>query len=60
MGLYYHILIFYLGITLGPPHRQGSATMESNLTYGTFKGYFTPLVQLNKFPDLPDSTREEA
>ena len=31
----------------------------SNLTYGTSKGSFTPLLQLKKFPDIPDATREE-
>ena len=32
----------------------------SHLTSGTSKGYFTPLLQLKKFPDIPVSTREEA
>ena len=32
----------------------------SNLTSGTYKGSFTPLLQLKKFPDMPVSTREEA
>ena len=32
----------------------------SNLNSGTFKGSFTPLLQLKKFPDIPVSTREEA
>ena len=30
------------------------------LSAGTFKGSFTPLLQLKKFPDIPVSTREEA
>ena len=33
---------------------------KSHLTSGTFKGSFTPLLQLKKFPDIPVSTREEA
>ena len=33
---------------------------QSHLTCGTSKGSFTPLLQLKKFPDIPDSTREEA
>ena len=32
----------------------------SHLNSGTSKGSFTPLLQLKKFPDIPDSTREEA
>ena len=32
---------------------------KSHLTSGTSKGSFTPLLQLKKFPDIPDSTREE-
>ena len=32
----------------------------SHLTSGTFKGSFTPFLQLKKFPDIPVSTREEA
>ena len=32
----------------------------SQLTFGTYKGSFTPLLQLKKFPDIPDSTLEEA
>ena len=32
----------------------------SHLTSGTYKGSFTPLLQLNKFPDIPVCTREEA
>ena len=32
----------------------------SHLNSGTCKGSFTPLLQLKKFPDLPDSTLEEA
>ena len=32
----------------------------SHLNSGTYKGSFTPLLQLNKFPDIPVSTREEA
>ena len=31
----------------------------SHLNSGTFKGSFTPLLQLKKFPDIPVSTREE-
>ena len=33
---------------------------KSHLTSGTSKGSFTPLLQLNKFPDMPISTREES
>ena len=33
---------------------------HSHLTSGTYKGSFTPLLQLKKFPDIPVSTREEA
>ena len=33
---------------------------QSHLTSGTYKGSFTPLLQLKKFPDLPVSTRGEA
>ena len=33
---------------------------SSHLTSGTSKGSFTPLLQLEKFPDLLVSTREEA
>ena len=33
---------------------------ESHLTSGNSKGSFTPLLQLNKFPDMPISTPEEA
>ena len=33
---------------------------SSHLTSGTYKGSFTPLLQLKKFPDMPVSTREEA
>ena len=32
----------------------------SDLNSGNFKGFFTPLLQLKKFPDIPVSTREEA
>ena len=32
----------------------------SHLTSGTYKGSFTPLLQLKKFPDIRDSTQEEA
>ena len=32
----------------------------SHLNSGTSKGCFTPLLQLQKFPDIPVSTREEA
>ena len=32
----------------------------SQLNSGTSKGSFTPLLQLEKFPDIPVSTREEA
>ena len=31
----------------------------SHLNSGTFKGSFTPLLQLKKFPDIPASNREE-
>ena len=31
----------------------------SHLTFGTSNVYFTPLLQLKKFPDIPVSTREE-
>ena len=33
---------------------------KSHLNSGTSKGSFTPLLQLQKFPDIPVSTREEA
>ena len=33
---------------------------ESHLTSGNSKGSFPPLLQLNKFPDMPISTPEEA
>ena len=33
---------------------------SSHLTSGTSKGFFTPLLQLKKFPDIPVSTREES
>ena len=33
---------------------------DIHLTSGTSKGFFTPLLQLKKFPDIPVSTREEA
>ena len=33
---------------------------KSHLTSGTSKGYFTPLLQHKKFPDIPVSTQEEA
>ena len=33
---------------------------ESHLNSGISKGFFTPLLQLKKFPDIPVSTREEA
>ena len=33
---------------------------SSHLPPGTSKGSFTPLLQLKKFPNIPDSTREEA
>ena len=32
----------------------------SHLNSGISKGSFTPLLQLKKFPDIPDSAREEA
>ena len=32
----------------------------SHLTSGTSKGFFTPLLLLKMFPDIPVSTREEA
>ena len=33
---------------------------SSHLTSGNYKGSFTPLLQLKKFPDIPISTREES
>ena len=33
---------------------------QSHLNSGTYKGSFTSLLQLKKFPDIPVSTREEA
>ena len=33
---------------------------QSHLTSGTYKGSFTPLLQLKKFPEVPVSTRGEA
>ena len=32
----------------------------SHLNSGTYKGSFTPFLQLKKFPDIPVSTREDA
>ena len=31
-----------------------------HINSGTYKGFFKPLLQLKKFPDIPVSTREEA
>ena len=41
-------------------HFRGGVSRLINLASGTSKGSFTPLLQLKKFPDIPDSTREEA
>ena len=48
-----------------PSRRDEAHSLEaspglSNLTSGTSKGSFTPLLQLKKFPDIPVSTQEEA
>ena len=48
-----------------PPGEIGPICAEasrgySHLTSGTYKGSFTPLLQLKKFPDIPVSTRDEA
>ena len=32
----------------------------SHLSSGTYKGFFTPFLQLKKVPDIPVSTRQEA
>ena len=42
------------------PNSAEASRGLSHLTSGTYKGSFTPLLQLNKFPDIPVSTREEA
>ena len=41
-------------------HWVTSIRDSPNLTSGTSKGSFTPLLQLRKFPYIPVSTREEA
>ena len=42
------------------PNSAEASRGLSHLNSGTYKGSFTPLLQLNKFPDIPISTREEA
>ena len=42
------------------PNSAEASQGLSHLNSGTYKGSFTPLLQLNKFPDIPVSTREEA
>ena len=42
------------------PNSAEASRGLSHLNSGTYKGSFTPLFQLNKFPDIPVSTREEA
>ena len=44
---------------MGPISAEASQGY-SHLTFGTSKGSFTPLLQLEKFPDIPVSTRQEA
>ena len=42
------------------PNSAEASRGLSHLNSGTYKWSFTPLLQLNKFPDIPVSTREEA
>ena len=42
------------------PNSAEASRGLSHLNSGTYKGSFTPLLELNKFPDIPVSTREEA
>ena len=42
------------------PNSAEASRGLSHLSSGTYKGSFTPLLQLKKFPDIPVSTREEA
>ena len=42
------------------PNSAEASRGFSHLNSGTYKGSFTPLLQLNKYPDIPVSTREEA
>ena len=42
------------------PISDEASRRKSHLTSGISKGFFTPLLQLKKFPDIPVSTREEA
>ena len=42
------------------PNSAEASRDLSHLNSGTYKGSFTPLLQLKKFPDIPVSTREEA
>ena len=41
-------------------HFRSGVSSLITLTSGTYKGSFTPLLQVKKFPDIPVSTREEA
>ena len=42
------------------PNSAEASRGLSHLNSGTYKGSFTPLLQLNKYPDIHVSTREEA
>ena len=42
------------------PNSAEASRGFSHLNSGTYKGSFTPLLQLNKFPDIPVSTLDEA
>ena len=42
------------------PNSAEASRGLSHLSSETYKGSFTPLLQFNKFPDIPVSTREEA
>ena len=41
-------------------HFRSGVSSLITLTSGTYKGSFTPLLQVKKFPDIPVSAREEA
>ena len=41
-------------------HFRSGVSSLITLTSGTYKGSFTPLLQVKKFPDIPVSTGEEA
>ena len=42
------------------PNSAEASRGLSHLNSGTYKGSFTPLLQLTMYPDIPVSTREEA